>query len=149
VTLLIVGVAAVLTPIATLALRADVGELLIGGALALAAAAGVGRLAAWRWGAWDERERAEARRERARRLGRWHVLWQAVLLLAALLTATVGIAFDMPPLLVAAVVLVLAIALVGVSIDVVTAEDSTGHPGGRARGGRVRNMLKLVQAQRT
>jgi hypothetical protein len=149
VTILIVGVAAVLTPIATLLLRADVGELLIGGALALAAAAGVGRLAAWRWGAWDERERAEARRERARRLGRWHVLWQAVLLLAALVTATVGIAFDMPSLLVATVVLVLAIALVGVSIDVVTAEDSTGQPGGRARGGRVRNMLKLVQSQRT
>lgn len=149
VTLLIVGVAAVLAPLATIVLRPDVGELLIGGALVLAAAAGVGRLAAWRWGAWDERERAEARREHPRRLGRWHVLWQAVLLLAALLTSTAGIAFDLPGLLAGAIVLVLAIALVGVSIDVVSAEDSSGGPGGRARGGRVRNMLKLVQAQRT
>lgn len=151
VALLLVGFALVFAPVAALIVRADVGELVIGGGLVLLGAAGVGQIAAWRWAAWDERERVEARREHGRRLGRWHVLWQAVLLLAALFTASLGIAFDAPALLAGTAVLILAIALVGVSIDVVSAEDSPGlpgQPGGRSRGGRVRNMARLMQAQR-
>ena len=126
VVLLIIGVAVVLAPLAALVLRADVGELVVGGGLVLAAAALVGQVAAWRWNAWDERERVEARREHGRTLGRWHVLWQAVLMIGALLAVTIGLAFGMPELLLVTLVLGLAIILVGVAIDVVSAEDSSG-----------------------
>jgi hypothetical protein len=118
-TMLVMLVASFLTlaPFVAIVAFADVGRIVLGILVVLAAFQILGRIGTWRWSVWDTRERMAAR-TRSRYPGLRRVAGQAILLTVALVALFLGVTADSDGWLVAAAAAALLAVLLGVSVDV-------------------------------